>query len=348
MRIGGIRLSVYSVFVFAFVAFVAVPAFARVLKADLNCDGQVDLDDYSLAVRGGSVDYGLFQTEFGSKDGDCKKTVSGNNTNTGSTATPSPSPSIAPTPTASSSGIKLEDPDLVAYFKMEDTASPIQNLKPNGSQANLIQMGTVTYGQEGKVGKGVKVGGVANAFCSGTGTTCADNDIYDFVSGTGSYTMGMWVKLNAYNATLFRKWYDGYGNYSYWIGDQKLFLAALAHPHPDWLYGYDKQRPYSPTGRSHVEGDLGTFPLGAWAHVIVVRDAPGKTVKIYVNGVAKTTKPGSVTQANGSIVESVMRGDNQNSTDFFTLGQFDGYIDEFFAYKKALTPAEVQTIYKSY
>jgi hypothetical protein len=346
-------MSFASLCILGLFVVLAVPVLAASYAVDLNCDNRVDLDDYSIAVKDGKAD-SKFKEElkkyFGKTDGDCKKTTASSSSSSGSssssTASSSPTASASGAPTT---GININDADLVAYFKMEDTSTPIQNTKPNGSQANLIQMGTVTYGQEGKVGKGIKVGGIANALCSGTGTTCADNDIYDFVSGNGSYTMGMWVKLNAYGATLFRKWYDGYGNYSFWIGSDKLFLAALAHPHPDWLYGYDNgDRKYFPTGRSYTEADLGTFPLSKWAHVVVVRDAPAKSVKVYVNGVAKSTKPGEIRQTNGGVVTSEMRADNQNSTDFFTLGQFDGYIDEFFAYKKALSATEVQNIYKSY
>lgn len=340
-----------------------------VLESDYSCDNITDLDDYTVLVRDNRLStrkLSVLFKEWGSRGlsntTECAgKAVTSTNTTgglggSGTVATPTPtptptpvaSPAVSPSPSPSTkpSPFNLSDANLVAYMPMEEAAGSLINKKAN-SATNLIPNGTVSYRQEGKVGYGVKVNGVGNAFCSGSGTTCKDVKAYDF---TGDYTLGMWVKQDQGSSYLFRKWDQEKGNYSYFALDSNIFLAALAHPHPDYLFGYDHGiRAGQPTGRSYVEGymDLTVGGLRNWHHLVVVRDTKAKTVHLYVDGKKQDMHPGQIKQANGSVVTSVMRADNQVSADPFRLGELVGTIDEFFAYKKALTEAEVKTIYEA-
>lgn len=366
-------VSFFVLFLFFLVVGVGV-AGTLVLESDYSCDNITDLDDYTVLVRDNRLStrkLSILFKEWGSRGlsnaSDCSgKAVTANNTGglggggtaTTPTPTPSPTPAISPSPTTVASpspspSIKpspfnLSDANLVAYMPMEEAAGSLTNKKTSNAVANLIPNGSVQYRQTGKVGYGVKVNGIGNAFCSGSGTACKDVKAYDF---TGDYTLGMWVKLDQGSAYLFRKWDQEKGNYSYFALDSNIFLAALAHPHPDYLFGYDHGlRAGQPTGRSYVEGymDLNVNnKLHDWHHITVVRDTKAKTVHLYVDGQKQDMHPGQIKQANGSVVTSVMRADNQVSADPFRLGELVGTIDEFFAYKKALTEAEVKAIYEA-
>ncbi len=336
------------------------------LESDYSCDNISDLDDYTVLVRENRLStrkLSILFKEWGSRGLSNATECSGKAiTSTGGvggvatptpTPTPSPTPSPTPTvapspsPTAKPSPFNLSDANLVAYMPMEEAAGSLINKKSSSTATNLIPSGTIGYRQQGKVGYGVKVNGIGNAFCSGTGTTCKDVKAYDF---TGDYTIGMWVKQDQGSSYLFRKWDQEKGNYSFFALDSNIFLAALAHPHPDYLFGYDHGlRANQPTGRSYVEGymDLSVGGLRNWHHIVVVRDTKAKTVHLYVDGQKQDTHPGQIKQANGSVVTSVMRADNQASTDPFRLGELVGTIDEFFAYKKALTETEVKAIYEA-
>jgi hypothetical protein len=338
------------------------------LQADYTCDSMTDLDDYTTLVKEKRLStrkLSLLFNEWGRRGvpdlEECKKASIVQNTTTeneqyntdnestndidqqNNNDTPAdsdndiPDTDIPSTNPVVNSAIDISDTDLIAYFPMEETSGKLINKKTSNAVANLNPMGQVTYAQTGKLGKGIKVNGTGNGFCSGS-SSCSDVNIYDF---SGSYTMGMWVKFDSYKGFLFRKWDEGAGNYSYWV---------LSHPHPDWLFGYGHGlRKNMPTGRSYVEGymDLTKGSVGGWHQFTVVRDIAAKTVKLYVDGVLQDTHPGVLQEADGGTQTSEMRADNQNSADPFRLGELKGTIDEFFAYKRALTQEEVTTIYQS-
>lgn len=329
------------------------------LQADYSCDNLTDLDDYTVLVRDKRLSTGklsLLFKEWGNRglsdQNECVKKTSGmglTQASPASTASPTPpaSPTTTPSPSAKLSPFNLGDANLVAYMPMEETSGALKNKKTQNSVADLIPYGNIGYRQSGKVGHGIRVGGIGNAFCSGTGSTCRDVKTYDFA---GDYTLGMWVKLDKGSAYLFRKWEQEKGNYSYFVLDSNIFLAALAHPHPDYLFGYDHGiRSGQPTGRSYVEGymDLSLGGVHDWHHMVVVRDTKAKTVHLYVDGVKQETHPGQIKEADGGIITSTMRPDNQKSADPFRLGELVGTIDEFFAYKKALTTNDIKAIYEA-
>jgi hypothetical protein len=374
-------ISMITVGLFLFMVGVASAATLS-LQADYSCDNITDLDDYTILVREKRLStrkISLLFKEWGKRGisdlAECEgRAVTSAAANIGGsdsvvtttpvtttvpattnspTTTTSPATTTAPVTTTTpapvvttTNSIDLSDPNLVAYFPMEESSGALINKKTSNSVANLIPQGTVSYSQPGKLGKGIKVGGVGNAFCSGTGSNCSDVKLYDF---TESYTMGMWVKHNGYEGFLFRKWEEGAGNYSYWGLDSNIFIAAVSHPHPDWLYGYGHGlRKGQPTGRGYIEGymELTQGATDGWHHMVVVRDTTAKTVHLYVDGVKQDTHPGVIQQANGSKVTATMRADNQASSDPFRLGELNGVIDDFFAYDKALTEAEIKEIYQ--
>lgn len=371
-----ITLVFFSVIFLLFVG--VVRAGTLNLQADYSCDNMTDLDDYTVLVKEKRLStrkLSLMFKEWGKRgisdlpecEGKAVTSISDSTTtqtsnipsndeqggtggttdevadDTGTTDTDSSDNSVT-----INTAIDLTDTTLVAYFPMEEASGNLINKKVSNSQANLIPQGNVSYRQTGKLGKAVRVNGVGNAFCSGSGSSCSDVKLYDF---TGDYTLGMWVKQDLYNQSfLFRKWEEGAGNYSYWMLDSNIFIAALSHPHSDWLFGYGHgPRKNMPTGRSFVEGfmELSEGDIDGWHHITVVRDTAAKTVYLYVDGVKQDTHPGQLQEQDGGIIPSEMRADNQGSSDPFRLGELNGLIDDFFAYDRALSEEEIKAIYQT-
>ena len=99
---------------------------------------------------------------------------------------------------AASFGHALSDPTLVAWWKMEETSGDLDNAE--GTAANdLIDSGTSLYSQLGKVNSAVSFNGTNARFATGSGTTPADNNSFDF--GTNSFSVGGWFKHAAMSGT---------------------------------------------------------------------------------------------------------------------------------------------------
>jgi hypothetical protein len=335
------------------------------LQADYSCDNITDLDDYTVLVKEKRLStrkLSLLFKEWGKRgisdlpecEGRAVTSVSNVGGSSQNNGTPTPTVVSSPTPTQTpdsvitlNSVINLTDPNLVAYFPMEEASGKLINKKVSNSAANLIPQGQISYRQTGRVGSAIKVNGAGNAFCSGSGSSCGDVKLYDF---TQDYTMGMWVKFDEYKGFLFRKWQEGEGNFSYWVLDSNIFIAGVSHIHPDWLVGYGHgPRKDMPTGRGYVEGymDLSQGDIDGWHHIVVARDTTAKTVHLYVDGVLQDTHPGVIQEADGDQVTATMRSDNQSSSDPFRLGEMKGLIDDFFAYDKVLTEGEIKAIYQT-
>jgi hypothetical protein len=85
------------------------------------------------------------------------------------------------------------DPELVGWYKAEETSGDLDNAE--GTSANdLIDKGTPLYNQTGKINKATDLDGSSDYFCTGSGTTCADVDSFDF--DAGEFTVGGWFKHN--------------------------------------------------------------------------------------------------------------------------------------------------------
>lgn len=335
--------------------FIAVPAtLALTLYADYSCDGRVDLDDYTVRVNGGSVDYGLLMREWGrtgsSGDGGCvtpTPIASTNPTPTPAATSPSPSPSSSP----SAGGIDLSDPNLVAYFPMEETSGPIISQISSADSEHLIPEpdGFVIYDLPGKVGRGLVVNGVGNGLCStDDDLECSRGEAFDF---DGDFSLGMWVNMHDTTGFLFRKWESGRGLYSFFMAGQTRLISAFSRQHPYYLFGELQQA---------QAGEFAAMPIGGgfflssvdverneWHHLVVVRDSASQTVRVYQDGERVATRNGLVTTNDTQQTDTIFPIDLPDSQDPFKVGEFEGVIDEVFAYDRALTDQEVSAIYEA-
>jgi len=87
--------------------------------------------------------------------------------------------------------LNIQDPNLVGWYKMEEASGDLDNAEGTASR-DLIDKGTPTYAQTGQINSAISLDGTSDYFCTGTGTTCADNDDFDF--GSSSFSIGGWFK----------------------------------------------------------------------------------------------------------------------------------------------------------
>jgi hypothetical protein len=307
-------------------------------RFDVNRDCKIDSFDVALVIQ-----------NFGKYDKDNNSGNNNNNNNNNPTPTPTPSPAATPPSTSLENEIK-SGPDLLAYYTFEGTGV-VQDSVKTSTTAALVLTGNAKAGQAGKIGKAIRNEGVGHSLCTnggGSGTTCKDSLTYDF---KGPFSLAFWAKFDSTDGTvqnwLARKWIQEKGSFVFSFVGPKYY-GSLAHPTPDYLFGTDKNLPDVPHGRSFKTGNLTTLKSGDWNHIVITRTTNPADYQLYINGVLVTTVKGVSKQANGGLITSVMRSANENSSDPAYIGEFKGLLDELIVYEKALTAAEVTTLYGKY
>ena len=327
-------LSIVAAFVIGFILHDVITAvYADAVNCDVNQDARCDISDYSSFV-------GALVRDFGTTP-----SVTVTMTQTPSPTSGNGTPTATPTGPSVPAAFHPADPDLVAYVPFDETSGLVSN-KNTQTTIRFAPVGNPTYGVAGKSGKGVKVGSFANHFCSvnTAGTACGDNDALDF---TGNYTMGAWVKPDSVGGLnyFFRKWEQDKGAYQFFL-NKTSFILNLSHPWPDWR-SFKGPDGLNDIGRSYRIAKGSGIKAGAWNFVVVARNTATPNYGLFVNGKRVNSENGVVVEADGGKVTSVMRNDNQNSQDPLRIGEFSGVMDEFFAYKRALSAEEILALYNA-
>ncbi len=183
---------------------------------------------------------------------------------------------------------------------------------------------------DGKYGKALEFNGTDTA-----------KDYVDFGNNlnvdTGDFSLSVWAKSKGFKASagVVAK-----GAYFYGYGPGYFIGYATS---PKYLYGgvYDQ-----PIGAATASGRYGSFSLGSngttdnwvdtWTNFVIVKN--GSTVRTYVNGVLKYT--------GNSVTNSLSNGKNLYlGTNATTSVDFNGTIDDFAFYDRALTGSEVSGLY---
>jgi hypothetical protein len=155
---------------------------------------------------------------------------------------------------------------------------------------------------------------------------------FDF--GTGSFSISLWMNYTVYqvSATMFANdaWHLAIRNLS-------------GHDHLNFVIG----------GADFIS-DQYLVP-GAWVNVVGVYDASAQTMQMYVNGTVATGFPWNGGSGGPSVAGMSTVGLSLNGTPTTTtqIGQIAGYpstgikgsLDEVLIYNRALTSAEVGSIY---
>jgi Concanavalin A-like lectin/glucanases superfamily/Carboxypeptidase regulatory-like domain len=210
-------------------------------------------------------------------------------------------------------------PGLVRWYRAEN----------NGVDSSGTSDGTLLNGTGftlGQVGQGFDFDGVDDMF------TAPDSPALAF--GTNSFTIETWARADSTNnySALFTKRVDAnpFDGFNFYRG-------------PDGILGSDIK-----SGNVVTVSSDAAMQLGQWHHLALVIDRASNTAKMYVNGVLQASQPslagiGSLTNSEplrlGRVVNSVA---NPNPAQ-----AFDGSLDEFSIYDRALSTTDIQDIYNA-
>lgn len=169
---------------------------------------------------------------------------------------------------------------------------------------------------------------------------------------TGSFTVDAWINLESTPpdfAPVLSKWNDiGVNQRNYFIAVENHF--SVEHPTGARIVRFD----VSATGlflggNSSRFRSLEEIPLNTWTHLAGVFDGTAHTLTVYINGVPATPDSSLVLSplVSGPFLNSepvlIGAGDlGSNLRDFF-----DGRVDEVELFDRALTQAEVLSIYNA-
>lgn len=209
---------------------------------------------------------------------------------------------------------------LVGYWKMEE-AGDATRADSSGNGNTLTESALDTVAQAAG-----KFGYAGDFELDDTEyMTTADSSS---LSVTGSVTLSAWIKpeivsAGAYN--ILAKW-DG-SNESY-----RLMQNA------------DEIRIELDASGNYVETTGTNLAAATWYHVAGVFDASSATAKVFVNGLEATTSTtGTIPSSIGDDTGVLSMGAEDTSST--PTGYYDGIIDEGRIYNRALSPAEISSLY---
>ncbi len=203
---------------------------------------------------------------------------------------------------------------LVGYWRMDETASPASDSSGNGSNGTWTGSAASAAGKFGNGG----------SFPGGTGSyiSIANNSNFNF--GSSNFTLSAWIKTNSTTTPqTILSHFDNGSPFAGW--DFAMNVAGACGSGKICMWD-----------GSSWQGVTSGITASTWTHVMAVRN--GTTVTFYVNG----TSVGTIT----------IQASIPTSTNTFRIGDsgdavrsFNGTIDETRIYNRALSPAEVTTLY---
>ncbi|OGJ39761.1 MAG: hypothetical protein A2411_03205, partial [Candidatus Pacebacteria bacterium RIFOXYC1_FULL_39_21] len=224
----------------------------------------------------------------------------------------------------------IYDPNLVAWYKTEEASGDLDNAEGTSSR-DLIDKGAPTYAQAGKINDAISLDGTDDFFCTGSGTTCADNDDFDF--GTASFTIGGWFKHDTIvtdpDYMMVKYSSDVSGGY-------KLYM----NPAGNFVFGIDDDATSFPADSATSASDA--YDDNGWHHVVAVKKGT-EYIQLFVDG--KEVAGDYSLTATGALAnaEPFYLGVDADASS----NPWAGLFDEPFVYSRALSPGEVEELYQA-
>jgi hypothetical protein len=202
-------------------------------------------------------------------------------------------------------------PDGIAYYPFSEGAGTTTADESGDHDGTLVNSPTWTAGTSGNA---LQFNG--NSYVD-TGASLVDTK-------NANYTVAAWVKLDSLGGYATAVSQDGVANSGYFLqysGADNRFAFSFV--------GIRALAPAPPVA-------------GQWYHLVGVRDTRAGTLKLYVNGALAGTTSSCVgpTATGHTVIGRAKYGGNQ--VDFWR-----GAIDQVHVYDRALTDAEVTTLYTS-
>ena len=213
---------------------------------------------------------------------------------------------------------------LVAYYPFESVGETVANLRGGNASALKGVKGQVAEGKQG------------NALVL-DGTNCYVQDSYEFINfGDLSFTVELWMNSTAADKScyLFNKGViapaNGSGN---WYG--------IEYKNKELRFAVDdninKNQVVAPGADKYFDGQ--------WHHVVGVRDAAEKQLRIYVDGELIATaddKTVSILSDEPLVIGNVNGGDGWGYDNYYT-----GMLDEFSIYRGVMSASKVKEHFES-
>lgn len=210
------------------------------------------------------------------------------------------------------------DANLQGHWKFES------NLNDSSSNAyNLTGSGSPTYAS-GLFGNAIDLEISSSQYASIVDASCANLEI------AGSQSWSAWVNVESNNNSG-----DGYE-----AGVMSKCPAGFANHHSLWLANlYPRFTLLGLTTNTVVTAD-NPITLGTWNHICGVYNSATTSLSLFVNAVKKSvTASGSAGDSNAPFLIGAMEAG--------TTRRFDGLIEDAAIFNRALTDAEVNTIFSA-
>jgi hypothetical protein len=223
--------------------------------------------------------------------------------------------------------------DLAAHLKFD---GDLKDASSNG--VNGTSVGTTSFGQ-GKVGSGALVVSSKKDGTSFNYVTLGMPGALQFGTNT-DLTVSFWGKMDTWTAdpsfVANKDWNSG--------GNIGFVIATDNDGRLQWNYRVTGTAP-----RKDYDGPAGTFTDKNWHHVVVSYARGAGSAKAYVDG--KLVNTTDITPNTGTIDSGLPINIGQDGkgtyTDGGAVGNDNTMIDDVAIWRRALTEAEVQTIFSS-
>ena len=204
---------------------------------------------------------------------------------------------------------------LVGYWKMDETSGNAADSSGVGS--TLTNNGTATF-SAAKYGNGAELDGSTQFF------DAADNAT---LSITGSLTLSAWIIPDTVTGSHAILGKFDQSNESYLLSQEA-----------------DEIRLYIDSSSNYETTNAANLAVDTTYHVAAVYDASSQTVKLYLNGILQaSTTTGTIPSSIGDDAGEFAIG--AEDTGGTAANYFDGHIDDTRVYNRALSPAEVSSLY---
>jgi len=217
-----------------------------------------------------------------------------------------------------------------AYYNFEQTSGSLTNIATTangfddglGSSADGTSSGGVTQNATGKVGSYAWDFDGSDDYVNVSGITLPA------YNSTDTFSISAWINMDtlATSPTQYQRlfhWYDGTKQW-------QLYIFSSGE------IGFNNTQ-----ANQGVDTSSSVISTGTWYHLVVVKTG-NNTYKIYLNGVDQSTTSSGGGNPSPSI-QTFRIG--ASITGSGSDGHFNGRIDEFSVFTRALTSSEISTLY---
>ena len=226
----------------------------------------------------------------------------------------------------------ISDADLIMYYDFDSVGATVVDGSGKGNDATVV--GNVTGYEFGRSGAGSVFGGTAADALDVTATALADRP-------NSAVTMAAWCKVDDTDDHM--SIFNAYGPQASDPGSNAYLY------HMEIRTGSDSYRWCVRNEEGETIGDIGesaTLIIGEWFHFACTYDkdsADADNLKIYINGEYLTGLPAEAV-SDLNIGTDWSSGAAIGYTADSYARNYDGMMDEFYMFKRALTPAEISTL----